>query len=123
MTNVEYLRGFLPADVFRDFEKSRPAYHPESLINSKEDRDFCGLVIALEHYAEKAGAAVFVENGHTADEARAFYDQGVLDDQCSWVAAEILRRKYKTFKVIADFFRVKALEDIADSLLFQALDD
>lgn len=122
MTNEEYLRGFLPADVFRDFEKSRPAYHPESLFNSDEDRDFIGLVIALEHLAEKTGAAVFVENGRTEEDAREFYDQGVLDDECSFIADEIQCRKYTDFKQIENFFRSRALGDIADALLFKALD-
>lgn len=122
MTTEEYLRGFLPAPVMADFEKSRPAYHPESLFNSDEDRDFIGLVLALEHVAEKIGAAVFVENGRTEEDAREFYDQGFLDDECSFIADEIQCRKYADFKQIESFFRSRALGDIADALLFKALD-
>lgn len=122
MTTREYLRGFLPAPVMADFEKSRPAYHPESLFNSDEDRDFIGLVLALEHVAEKIGAAVFVENGRTEEDAREFYDQGFLDDECSFIADEIQCRKYADFKQIESFFRSLALGNIADALLFKALD-
>ena len=114
MTTREYLCGFLPAPVMADFEKSRPAYHPESLFNSDEDRDFVGLVLALE--------AVFVENGRTEEDAREFYDQGILDDECSFIADEIQCRKYADFKQIESFFRSRALGDIADALLFKALD-
>ena len=89
MKDVEYLRSFLPAEVYKDYQANVPEYHPESMFNSDEDRMFCGLTMAIEDEAERIGVEVFEQNGHTAAEAREFYDQGALDDVAAWMAAEI----------------------------------
>ena len=123
MTTEEYLKSFLPAEVYKDYQANVPAYHPESLFNSDEDRMFCGLTIALEREAERIGVEVFEQNGHTAAEAREFYDQGALDDVAAWIAAEIVRRRYKNFDEVRRFIRGRALVDVSDALLREALDD
>ena len=97
MKDEEYLKDFLPDEVYKDYQANRPTYHPESLFNSDEDRMFCGLTMAIEDEAEHIGIEVFEANGHTAAEAREFYDQGALDDVAAWIAAEIVRRRYKNF--------------------------
>ena len=93
MTTEEYLKSFLPAEVYKDYQANRPAYHPESMFNSDEDRMFCGLTMAIEDEAERIGIEVFEANGHTAADAREFYDQGALDDVAAWIAAEIVCRR------------------------------
>ena len=123
MTTEEYLKSFLPAEVYKDYRANVPAYHPESLFNSDEDRMFCGLTIALEREAERIGVEVFEQNGHTAAEAREFYDQGALDDVAAWIAAEIVRRRYKNFEEVRGFIRARALDDVSDAMLREALDD
>ena len=123
MTTAEYLKSFLPDEVYKDYQANLPAYHPESMFNSDEDRMFCGLTMAIEDEAERIGIEVFEANGHTAAEAREFYDQGVLDDVAAWIAAEIVRRRYKNFDEVRDFFRWRALVDVSDALLREALDD
>ena len=123
MTTAEYLKSFLPAEVYKDYQANRPAYHPESLFNSDEDRMFCGLTMALEREAERIGIEVFEANGHTAAEAREFYDQGALDDVAAWIAAEIVRRRYKNFDEVRGFIRGRALVDVSDAMLREALDD
>ena len=108
MKDEEYLKSFLPAEVYKDYRANLPAYHPESLFNSDEDRMFCGLTMALEREAERIGIEVFEANGHTAAEAREFYDQGALDDVAAWMAAEIVRRRYKNFDEVRGFIRGRA---------------
>ena len=90
MTTVEYLKSFLPAEVYKDYQANRPAYHPESLFSSDEDRMFCGLTMAIEDEAERIGIEVFEQNGHTAAEAREFYDQGALVDVSDAMLREAL---------------------------------
>ena len=97
MKDEEYLKAFLPAEVYKDYWAKLSECHPESLFNSDEDRLFCGLTMTLEREAERIGIEVFEANGHTAAEAREFYDQGALDDVAAWMAAEIVRRRYKNF--------------------------
>ena len=123
MTTEEYLKSFLPDEVYKDYQANRPAYHPGRLFNSDEDRMFCGLTMAIEDEAERIGVEVFEQNGHTATEAREFYDQGVLDDVAAWMAAEIVRRRYKNFDEVRGFIRGRALVDVSDALLREALDD
>lgn len=123
MKDEEYLKSFLPAEVYKDYQANLPAYHPESLFNSDEDRMFCGLTMALEREAERIGIEVFEANGHTAAEACEFYDQGVLDDVAAWIAAEIVRRRYKNFDEVRGFIRGRALVDVSDAMLREALDD
>ena len=123
MTTVEYLKAFLPDEVYKDYQANLPAYHPESLFNSDEDRMFCGLTMALEREAERIGIEVFEANGHTKAEAREFYDQGALDDVAAWIAAEIVRRRYKNFDEVRGFIRGRALVDVSDAMLREALDD
>ena len=122
-TTAEYLKSFLPAEVYKDYRANVPECHPESMFNSDEDRMFCGLTMALEREAERIGIEVFEQNGHTAAEAREFYDQGALDDVAAWIAAEIVRRCYKNFDEVRDFFRGRALVDVSDAMLCEALDD
>ena len=122
-TTAEYLHSFLPAEVYKDYQANRPAYHPESLFNSDEDRMFCGLTMALEREAERIGIEVFEQNGHTAAEAHEFYDQGALDDVAAWIAAEIVHRRYKNFDEVRGFIRGRALVDVSDAMLREALDD
>ena len=122
-TTAEYLKSFLPAEVYKDYRDNVPAYHPESMFNSDEDRMFCGLTMAIEDEAERIGVEVFEQNGHTAAEAREFYDQGALDDVAAWIAAEIVRRRYKNFDEVRGFIRGRALVDVSDALLREALDD
>ena len=122
-TTAEYLHSFLPAEVYKDYQANLPAYHPESMFNSDEDRMFCGLAMALEREAERIGIEVFEANGHTAAEAREFYDQGVLDDVAAWMAAEIVRRRYKNFDEVRGFIRGRTLVDVSDAMLREALDD
>ena len=69
------------------------------------------------------GQWVFEANGHTAAEAREFYDQGALDDVAAWMAAEIVRRRYKNFDEVRGFIRARALDDVPDAMLREALDD
>ena len=123
MKDEEYLKAFLPAEVYKDYQANRPAYHPESMFNSDEDRMFCGLTMAIEDEAERIGVEVFEQNGHTAAEAREFYDQGALDDVAAWIAAEIVRRRYKNFDEVRGFIRGRALVDVSDAMLREALDD
>ena len=122
-TTAEYLHSFLPTEVYKDYRDNVPAYHPESMFNSDEDRMFCGLTMALEREAERIGIEVFEANGHTAVEAREFYDQGALDDVAAWIAAEIVRRRYKNFDEVRGFIRGRALVDVSDAMLREALDD
>ena len=122
-TTEEYLKSFLPAEVYKDYQANVPECHPESLFNSEEDRLFCGLTMALEREAARIGIEVFEANGHTAAEAREFYDQGALDDVAAWIAAEIVRRRYKNFDEVRGFIRGRALVDVSDALLREALDD
>ena len=122
-TTEEYLHSFLPAEVYKDYRANIPECHPESLFNSDEDRMFCGLTMALEREAERIGIEVFEANGHTAAEAQEFYDQGVLDDVAAWIAAEIVRRRYKNFDEVRGFIRGRALVDVSDAMLRKALDD
>ena len=122
-TTAEYLKAFLPAEVYKDYRANIPECHPESMFNSDEDRMFCGLTMALEREAERIGIEVFEANGHTAAEAREFYDQGALDDVAAWIAAEIVRRRYKNFEEVRGFIRGRALVDVSDALLREALDD
>ena len=75
-TTAEYLKSFLPDEVYKDYQANVPECHPESMFNSDEDRMFCGLTMALEREAERIGIEVFEQNGHTKAEAREFYDQG-----------------------------------------------
>ena len=107
-TTAEYLKSFLPAEVYKDYRANVPECHPESLFNSDEDRMFCGLTMAIEDEAERIGIEVFEQNGHTAAEAREFYDQGALDDVAAWIAAEIVRRRYKNFDEVRGFIRGRA---------------
>ena len=79
--------------------------------------------MAIEDEAERIGVEVFEQNGHTAAEAREFYDQGALDDVAAWIAAEIVRRCYKNFDEVRGFIRGRALVDVSDALLREALDD
>ena len=79
--------------------------------------------MALEREAERIGIEVFEQNGHTKAEAREFYDQGVLDDVAAWMAAEIVRRCYKNFDEVRGFIRGRALVDVSDAMLREALDD
>lgn len=123
MKDEEYLKSFLPAEVYKDYRANLPAYHPESLFNSDEDRMFCGLTMALEREAERIGTEVFEQNGHTKDEAQEFYDQGALDDVAAWIAAEIVRRRYRNFDEVRGFIRGRALIDVSDAMLREALDD
>ena len=118
-TTVEYLKSFLPGEVYKDYR----ANVPESMFNSDEDRMFCGLTMAIEDEAERIGVEVFEQNGHTAAEAREFYDQGALDDVAAWMAAEIVRRRYKNFDEVRGFIRGRALVDVSDAMLREALDD
>ena len=122
-TTAEYLKAFLPAEVYKDYRANVPECHPESMFNSDEDRMFCGLTMAIEDEAERIGVEVFEQNGHTAAEAREFYDQGALDDVAAWMAAEIVRRRYKTFDEVRSFIRGRALVDVSDAMLREALDD
>ena len=122
-TTAEYLKSFLPAEVYKDYRANVPECHPESLFNSDEDRMFCGLTMAIEDEAERIGIEVFEANGHTAAEAREFYDQGALDDVAAWMAAEIVRRRYKNFDEVKGFIRGRALVDVSDAMLREALDD
>ena len=122
-TTAEYLKSFLPAEVYKDYQANVPECHPESMFNSDEDRMFCGLTMAIEDEAERIGVEVFEQNGHTAAEAREFYDQGALDDVAAWMAAEIVRRRYKTFDEVRSFIRGRALVDVSDAMLREALDD
>ena len=122
-TTAEYLHSFLPAEVYKDYRANVPECHPESLFNSDEDRMFCGLTMAIEDEAERIGIEVFKANGHTAAEAREFYDQGALDDVAAWMAAEIVRRRYKNFDEVRGFIRGRALVDVSDAMLCEALDD
>ena len=119
----DFLKDFLPDEVYKDYRANVPEYHPESLFNSDEDRMFCGLTMAIEDEAERIGVEVFEQNGHTAAEAREFYDQGALDDVAAWIAAEIVRRCYKNFDEVRDFIRGRALVDVSDAMLREALDD
>ena len=123
MKDEEYLKAFLPVEVYKDYQANLPAYHPESLFNSDKDRMFCGLTMALECEAERIGIEAFVQNGHTKAEAQEFYDQGVLDDVAAWIAAEIVRRRYKNFDEVRGFIRGRALVDVSDAMLREALDD
>ena len=123
MTTEEYLKSILPAEVYKDYQANRPAYHPKSLFNSDEDRMFCGLTMAIEDEAERIGIEVFEQNGHTKAEAREFYDQGALDDVAAWIAAEVVRRRYKNFDEVRRFIRGRALVDVSDAMLREALDD
>ena len=123
MKDEVYLKSFLPAEVYKDYQANRPAYHPESMFNSDEDRMFCGLTMALEREAERIGIEVFEQNGHTKAEAQEFYDQGALDDVAAWIAAEIVRRRYKNFDEVRGFIRGRALVDVSDAMLREALDD
>lgn len=113
----------LPAEVYKDYRANVPEYHPEGMFNSDEDRMFCGLTMAIEDEAERIGIEVFEANGHTAAEAREFYDQGALDDVAAWIAAEIVRRRYKNFDEVRGFIRGRALVDVSDAMLREALDD
>ena len=122
-TTAEYLKSFLPAEVYKDYRANVPECHPESVFNSDEDRLFCGLMMALEREAERIGIEVFEQNGHTKAEAQEFYDQGVLDDVAAWIADEIVRRRYKNFDEVKGFIRGRALVDVSDALLREALDD
>ena len=122
-TTAEYLHSFLPAEVYKDYRANIPECHPESMFNSDEDRMFCGLTMAIEDEAERIGVEVFEQNGHTAAEAREFYDQGALDDVAAWMAAEIVRRRYKNFDEVRGFIRGRALVDVSDAMLREALDD
>ena len=122
-TTAEYLHSFLPAEVYKDYRANVPECHPESLFNSDEDRMFCGLTMAIEDEAERIGVEVFEQNGHTAAEAQEFYDQGALDDVAAWMAAEIVRRRYKNFDEVRGFIRGRALVDVSDAMLRKALDD
>ena len=123
MKDEEYLKSFLPAEVYKDYQANLPAYHPESLFNSDEDRLFCGLTMALEREAERIGIEVFFLFSHTKAEAQEFYDQGALDDEAAWIAAEIVRRRYKNFDEVRGFIRGRALVDVSDAMLREALDD
>ena len=122
-TTAEYLHSFLPAEVYKDYRANVPECHPESMFNSDEDRMFCGLTMAIEDEAERIGIEVFEANGHTAAEAREFYDQGALDDVAAWIASEIVRRRYKNFDEVRGFIRARALDDVSDAMLREALDD
>ena len=127
MKDEKYLKAFLPAEVYKDYQANvpecPPECHPESLFNSDEDRMFCGLTVAIEDAAERIGSEVFEAIGHTAAEAREFYDQGALDDVAAWMAAEIVRRRYKNFDEVRGFIRGRALVDVSDAMLREALDD
>ena len=123
MKDEEYLKAFLPAEVYKAYRANVPEYHPESFFNSDEDRMFCGQTMALEREAARIGIEVFEQNGHTAAEAREFYDQGALDDVAAWMAAEIVRRRYKNFDEVRRFIRGRALVDVSDAMLREALDD
>ena len=123
MTTEENLKSFLPAEVYKDYRANVPECHPESMFNSNEDRMFCGLTMAIEDEAERIGIEVFEQNGHTKAEAREFYDQGALDDVAAWIAAEIVRLRYKNFNEIRGFIRGRALDVVSDALLREALDD
>ena len=81
------------------------------------------LTMALEREAERIGIEGFEQNGHTKAEAQEFYDQGVLDDVAAWMAAEIVRRRYKNFDEVRGFIRGRALVDVSDAMLREALDD
>ena len=122
-TTAEYLKSFLPDEVYKDYRANVPERHPESMFNSDEDRLLCGLTMALEREAEHIGIEVFEQNGHKKAEAQEFYDQGVLDDVAAWIAAEIVRRRYKNFNEIRGFIRGRALVDVSDAMLREALDD
>ena len=123
MTTEEYLKSFLPDEVYKDYRANVPECHPESMFNSDEDRMFCGLTMAIEDEAERIGVEVFEQNGHTAAEARECYDQGALDEVAAWMAAEIVRRRYKNFDEVRGFIRGRALDDVSDAMLREALDD
>ena len=123
MKDEEYLHCFLPAEGYKDYRANVPECHPESMFNSDQDRLFCGLTMALEREAERIGTEVFEQNGHTKAEAREFYDQGALDDVAAWIAAENVRRCYKYFEEVRDFFRGRARVDVSDAMLREALDD
>ena len=123
MKNEEYLKSYLPAEVYKDYRANIPECHQERMFTSDEDRMFCGLTMALEREAERIGIEVFEANGHTAAEAREFYDQGVLDDVAAWMAAEIVCRRYKNFDEVRGFIRGRALVDVSDAMLREALDD
>ena len=122
-TTAEYLKAFLPAEVYKDYRANIPECHPESMFNSDEDRMFCGLTMAIEDEAERIGVEVFEQNGHTKAEAQEFYDQGVLVDVAAWIADEIVRRRYKNFDEVRCFIRVRALVEVSDAMLREALDD
>ena len=122
-TTAEYLHSFLPAEVYKDYRANVLECHPESMFNSDEDRMFCGLTMAIEDEAERIGIEVFEQNGHTKAEAREFYDQGALADVAAWMAAEIVRRRYRNFDEVRGFIRARALDDVSDAMLREALDD
>ena len=84
---------------------------------------FCGLTMAIEDEAERIGIEVFEATGHTAAEAREFYDQGALDDVAAGIAAEVVRRRYRDFDEVRGFIRGRALVDVSDAMLREALDD
>ena len=122
-TTAEYLHSFLPAEVYKDYRANVPERLPESMFNSDEDRMFCGLTMAIEDVAVRIGIEVFEANGHTTAEAQEYYDQGVLDDVAAWMAAEIVRRCYKNFDEVRGRIRGRALVDVSDAMLREALDD
>lgn len=116
------LKSFLPAEVYADFLKAIPEEHPESMFNSDEDREFYGLVLVIEKVVRKIGTAVFIEHGHTAEEAAEFYNKGDLDDFCALVADRIQQRIYGDFSEVEQFIRFHALEDVAQSTLDKFLE-
>ena len=123
MKDEEYLKSFLPDEVYKDYQANRPAYHPESMFNSDEDRMFCGLTMALAREAERIGIEVLAANGHTAAEARESYGRGALDEVAEWFAAGMVRRSYENVDEGRRFIRGRALVDVSDAMLREALDD
>ena len=116
------LKSFLPAEFYADFLKAIPEEHPESMFNSDEDREFCGLVLVIEKVVRKIGTAVFIEHGHTSEEAAEFYNEGDLDDFCTWVADRIQQSIYEDFSEVEQFIRFHAMEDVAQSILDKFLE-
>ena len=106
-----HMKMFLPPDVYRRFKRFVPAWG-----------EYSALVMILQDEAIAAAEKVFIKNGRSKESAREFYAAEILDDECTEAADLIISGAYRSYASVLNAFRLKALEDVAQSILDKFLE-
>lgn len=106
------MRKFLPGKVYKRFT---------GLISPCGD-EYAALVLILEEAAIKAAEKVFINHGRPRGSARRFYTAWILEDECSEAADLIISGAYRSYASVLNAFRLKALEDVSQSILDKFLE-